>query len=75
MRRCALSNIKRCQTLDIVVNLYHALLYLVGTWVDLTDECIVCLRCQIVQQSPAIIPEQLVIRHSVKFHCISTNNM
>ena len=55
MRCCARSNVKGCQALNIVVNLYNAFLYLMGIGVDLTDECVIRLRCQVIEQgAPSI---------------------
>lgn len=66
------SNVKCCHALDVVVNLYDAICYLIGIWVDLADKCGVRQCCHGVKQGAAVVPKQLGIIHMIKLQDLGT---
>ena len=66
------SNVKCCQALDVVVNLYDAIRYLIGIWVDLADKCCARQSCHGVKQDAAVVPKQLGIIHMIELQDLAT---
>src|SRR5947209_15707925 len=53
------SNIERCQSLNVIVNLHYAILHVVRIWINLSNKGIVCPCEQIVEEGQGLGLQQL----------------